>query len=357
MRLETLLNALCVVGLWPMSLGRAAPVPEPVHGAVTRRTVLVPDVVRIGNDVQICSLLIVPIHVNNAVRKLQVTVVDFVPVRWRVSHSRIWAIDGCGHVEKIYRYELPEFLKGQLLTPLMVGPAGEAAPNPDLVIHPLQDIRIQGRFCDIPDQQLHYDILPVNRNEVILFALTNIPRRPQNRKERETPEWSMTAVRSSWSMDKNGVKKDEADLWKQGEWKPLDSLEVSFREPFQVLARGEVYYFLTASGRLYRSGARAFLTNRRSVEPVWDDANRPITHFITDADAERTFLFCKPVKPGEPGVYFELGPKPEPKPYDLSKVKPSKADEPLKGVLERARYLAAQKLLKNPAPPKEEKKP
>src|SRR5260370_35919984 len=64
--------------------------------------------------------------------------------------------------------------------------------------------------------------------------------------------------------------------------------------PYTTLFRS-----LTASGRLYRSGARAFLTNRRSVEPVWDDANRPITHFITDADAERTFLFCKPVKPGE----------------------------------------------------------
>ena len=84
-------------------------------------------------------------------------------------------------------------------------------------------------------------------------------------------------------------------------------------------------------------------------------AAQPITHYLPDAD--RTFLFCKPAKEGEPGVFFELGPKPEPKPYDLSKVKPSKADEPLKGVLERARFLADQKLLKNPEPPKDEKKP
>ena len=84
-------------------------------------------------------------------------------------------------------------------------------------------------------------------------------------------------------------------------------------------------------------------------------AAQPITHYLPDAD--RTFLFCKPAKEGEPGVFFELGPKPEPKPYDLSKVKPSKADEPLKGVLERARFLADHKLLKNPDPPKDEKKP
>ena len=41
---------------------------------------------------------------------------------------------------------------------------------------------------------------------------------------------------------------------------------------------------------------------------------------------------------------------------DLSKVKSTKADEPLKSILERARFLADQKLLKNPDPPKVEKK-
>ena len=112
-----------------------------------------------------------------------------------------------------------------------------------------------------------------------------------------------------------------------------------------------------ASGKLYRTGSRCILTGKREIEPVWTDAVQPITHFLTDANADRTFLFTKPAKEGEPGVFFELGPKPEPKPYDLSKVKPSKADEPLKGVLERARFLAAQKLLKHPDPPKDEKKP
>ena len=69
------------------------------------------------------------------------------------------------------------------------------------------------------------------------------------------------------------------------------------------------------------------------------------------------YLFCKPAKKDKPGVYFELGPKPEPKPCDLSKVKPSKADAPLKAVLERARFLADQKLLKHTAPPAQDKKP
>src|SRR5260370_38786946 len=145
--------------------------------------------------------------------------------------------------------------------------------------------------------------------------------------------------------------------WKEDAYIPIERFPVTFREPFQVLSQGKNYYFITASGKLYRTGARRFLTNQREIDPVWGDETHPITHFLTDADADRTFLFCKPAKEGEPGVYFELGPKSEPKPYDLSKVKPSKADEPLEGILERARFLADQKLLKNPHPPKDEQQP
>jgi hypothetical protein len=340
----------------------ADPAPEPIHAALVGGNLLTPQLGGLAENRYFTSLLIVPLQIDRPSQTLHmsVNVVDFAPVRWHVSHSRIWAIDGTSHVEWVYRYELGEFLKGRAVTPRMegIGLAGEEkTPNPDLVLRPLFDIRIAGRSCAVKGQQVHCDILPVSRNELVLFALTNIPADPADQAERETPLWSMRAERSTWVFEKNPFEKNTPKEWRQGMFVPVDTFEIAFKEPFQTLAKGEVYYFLTASGKLYRTGPRALWTGRRNIEPVWDDAKRPITHFLTDADADRTFLFCKAAKEGEPGVFFELGPKPEPKPYDLSKVKPSTADEPLKGVLERARFLADQKLLKHAEPPKDEKKP
>ena len=334
----------------------AAPTAEPIQGVLVGGRLLTPHLAGRAENRYFTSLMIVPLQMDRPSHTLDmsVNVVNVVPVRWHVSRSRIWAIDGTSHREWVYRYELGDFLQGKAITPKMVGIDGtageEKCPNPDLVLDPLWDIRIRGQSSALKDQRFHYDIVPISRNEMVLIAMTNIP---EDGTQARTPRWSMRAFRSTWVFDKNAFEKNKPKEWQQGEWTTVGSFEVAFTEPFQALVKGEVYYFLTASGKLYRTGPKP----PRIFEPVWDDSKRPITHFLTDADADRTFLFCKPAKEGEPGVYFELGPKPEPKPYDLSEVKRSKADEPLKGVLERARFLAAQKLLKNPDPPKDDKKP
>jgi hypothetical protein len=231
---------------------------------------------------------------------------------------------------------------------------------------PLRDIWDLGRYADFR-YVMRFDWLPINQNQVDLIILTNVrgrirrvPRETgpgftekveRTDEERANPKWSMIICRGSPNI--NSATTDALGT----SWVELDRLTPAFTEPFRVLARRNGYYFLTDSGRLYRTGTRRVLTGRRDIEPIWDDKDRPVTHYLTDTDADRTFLFTKPAKPGELGVFFELSDKPEPKPYDLSKINASKAEEPLKGALERARFLADQKLLKQSEPPKGEKKP
>src|SRR5262249_24778553 len=90
------------------------------------------------------------------------------------------------------------------------------------------------------------------------------------------------------------------------EWKDECTLDLAFREPFQVLARGEDYYFLTASGKLYRAPKPA-KGNHRKLAAVWDDWRSPIAPCITDADRNRPFLFCDTGRGGKGGpCVFEL---------------------------------------------------
>ena len=65
---------------------------------------------------------------------------------------------------------------------------------------------------------------------------------------------------------------------------------MGFKEGFRVLGKGDDYFFLTDTGRLFVA-RKAAKGKQRSVVPVWADADRPIEAFITDADANRTFLF------------------------------------------------------------------
>ena len=288
----------------------------------------------------------------------------------RLGRSR-WSV-GCGNVWVthfdwfIYRYDLGEFAKGRIQT--VPGENPEEASH-YLRIEPAEDVKWLGSMTRF-QAKAYFDVAPVAPNRLRTFVLTNVRGRLV-RITGKTEGLLLTGYEPKiseedkkvpyWAMNVYECKKDwnpRLRVWEsEYEWRLVESILPSFREEFQVIAKGNDYYFLTSPGKLYRTGPFRILVGGRKIEPVWTDAAQPITHYLTDADADRTFLFCKPAKEGEPGVFFELGPKPEPKPYDLSKVKPSKADEPLKGVLERARFLADQKLLKNPDPPKDEKKP
>ncbi len=293
----------------------------PQRGRAARATVTQSMVITASNKGWSCVLT--QLHENSP------PVICYTPgrsdqgVRWRVEYNYFWSYfsysGGLGGKHTLERIEIIDLKKGEIKQTQLRG---------GVILMPL----LQTSLIKHPSQ-MYYDCIPTSKDDISLFILTQIK-----------GEWSLSRYQCLYKMlaDEGVVRSED--------------FPVVFKEPFEVLLKGDTYYFVTASGRLYYSPKSA-KGKARTLDVLWNDESRPITHFITDADAERTFLFCKPAKKGEPGVFFEMGPKPEPKPYDLSKVKPSKADEPLKSVLERARFLADQKLLKNPEPPKEEKKP
>jgi hypothetical protein len=204
--------------------------------------------------------------------------------------------------------------------------------SPFVLAEPLMPLREAG--SSLRDPHLHYDYLPVNPGEVRLLVLTDVPARG-GRKRRG---WSFTV------HTYRARKATKGKGWSWGKWAREAAIEVAFKEPFQALAQGDDYYLVTASGRLYRAPKPAKGADRRN-EAVWDDGRRPIVAFIRDADAHRTFLFCKQAKGEERPVYFELSPKPKPKPYDLAEIKEPKAKEPLRSTLRYARWLDKHKLL------------
>jgi hypothetical protein len=284
-------------------------------------------------------------------------------VRWQAGHGHFWVSGSAEYGSEYHRYKMSALISGKLFTA-----EGSLEGRPTIAYmaeSPLTDVHSAARLAKFP-VETYAGYVPVSRDETRLFCLSNcLPDEMRltsttgvgariltyGSDEPSTPKWSFVAFQYE------GRRSPDNRKWEAGRWRIADTMSVSFHEAFQVLAKADAYYFVTCSGKLYRTGQPRILTGRRSVEPIWEDRTRPITHFLTDADTDRTFLFCKPAKDGETGVFFELAAKPEPKPYDLSKVKPSKADEPLKGVLERARFLADQKLLRHPEPPKDEKKP
>src|SRR5207302_10262082 len=132
-------------------------------------------------------------------------------------------------------------------------------------------------------------------------------------------------------------KKEEK--WKWEAWKKTESLPVQFQEAFQVVARAETCYFLTASGKLYVS-KKPEKGKERTMEELWTEKEQPVVAFVQDADNDRTFVFTKNKKKGEKDVYFELDGKPKPLTYDLSDAKPPKdLQEPLKTALPYAKIL------------------
>ncbi len=111
--------------------------------------------------------------------------------------------------------------------------------------------------------------------------------------------------------------------------------------------RDRDFWFVTESGKLYNAAP----AGKRKVEVMWDEEASPIRALITDADTDRTFAFTEPVE-GKKGrrVFFEVGVKPVPKPYERRDPKNFKAPKPLDAVLSYADVLLTNKAITLPAP-------
>jgi hypothetical protein len=122
----------------------------------------------------------------------------------------------------------------------------------------------------------------------------------------------------------------------------LEIIPVNFREPFHAFRRGDDYYFVLDSGKVYI--ARKPTKGERTLELLWDDPNRPVVAILDDVDRGETFVFAKNKRAviGAKDCYFALADKPrvvEFSPFDLT---PVKAPEPLRTVTQYARLLAVK---------------
>jgi hypothetical protein len=157
----------------------------------------------------------------------------------------------------------------------------------------------------------------------------------QTAEEREVPKWSLTLFtgRGRWHQ--------KSGRWAVPHWPKRESIEIAFKEPFQVLGKGEDFFFLTDAGRLFVA-KKVAKGKERKMALVWSDPARPVRALITDADADRTFLFVGPARPGGRPAFFELSDRPRLEEYGPT-LEPALRGDELQRVLAYARVLVAAK--------------
>jgi hypothetical protein len=339
--------------VFPASLWSAAP-PEPTKGVVSKGVAYACcwDTKRR----HLARLWFAPLDGSRPPRSQVLAVSHFSPPRWHVRRGQVWAAEASSLLygrswqqtrHTALRYELGPFKRGRRLA----APGAEEGPfglgafaNAD----PLEEAIWLGVGSEfVPD--LHYDYLPEGVDRVLLFRLTNVRgtvapevngerQITQTRDEETRPVWSLRVFSIEGRYDR--AKGD----WVQTPWAVEADIAVKFTEPFFALGKGEDYYFVTASGKVFvaRKPARG---KRRSMEAVWSDPRRPVRLFLTDADAGRTFLFVGRGGARRP-AFFELAPKPKLEEYDPAAVPLPRSAGPDRALLHLARILVALKKVK-----------
>jgi hypothetical protein len=263
------------------------------------------------------------------------------PPLWHVAHGYLWASynQGFGSVlDALRRFRVEGFQEDKWITTPEVD---EDNIHHSFFIEPYPQLEYTRMINVTPV----YDVLPTSANSVLLFHLCNVAGvdcegkfGTPDKDDSKEPSWSiaMFTYKNKWDA--------KAGNWGKGKWERAGLIDGGSHEPFHVLGKGDDFYFVTDSGKLTRA-PKPEKGPGRTMETVWNDKKRPIVAFVTDADADRTFLFCKPDKDGK-GVYFEMSNKPDLQPYDASKIPAAKTADQLPAVLAYVKILFADKKIK-----------
>ena len=282
------------------------------------------------------------------------------PVRWHTGYDAFWVsadscfAQGAGYDDEgagLARLDLPSLLAGKLRAWPGSAPWQYYGDSPFCSTSPATAYRNRAHDLDPDDKlRLHYDFLPFGRRQTRQFVLTDVPdesyvpeRVPARLAGDPTPEkkpapfpWTFTTFRYEGRWDA------KEKLWEERPWTREGSIAVAFKEPFQALALGDDFYFVTRSGSVFRA-AKPVKGTDRTLARVWDGRLRPVRAFVGDAKTGKTFLFVPPAKRGGKRAFFELSAEPKLVEYDPKLVPLPPLAEPHRTIVHAARILVALK--------------
>lgn len=158
-------------------------------------------------------------------------------------------------------------------------------------------------------------LVPVNSNSVRSFLL-------YDRIEMKT--WKH---QGTWNAQEEKWKVEQAK-------EPDEIFPSAFMEEFYVFVRGEDYYFVTRTGRLFLAKKPAS-GQKRQMRLLWQDEERPIVAILDDTDKGCTWLVAREKGPKSlDGWFLELKEEPEPLMFSLKNCPNLKTAEPLRTILQ-----------------------
>ena len=311
----------------------------------------------VGNDVVTCtgdgesSMVYVYLHSlrhDTKVRGRWCAGANRSPIRWQIGYGAFWVSQdtdftglnrppraGGGILERIDLALL--FKEGKIFNRLDAHFSGETpARTLSFPVH-------SSKYF------LYFDYLPAGKRLARQFITTNVTGKRLDEDRDFRKGKSPPCTFSSYISDSPWDAKKER--WVPKPWALEWSTPAAFEEPFQALALGDDFYFVTRSGAMFRAAKPAKGTDR-VLTRVWDGRLRPIKAFVSDAKTGKTFLFVPPAEEGGKRAFFELSDKPKLVEYDPKLVPMPPLEEPHRTILHHARVLVALKKIKGEPAPK-----
>jgi len=273
--------------------------------------------------------------------------------RWNIRYDKLW-LNSRGRAafftDRLFRIDFPELLEGKLKW----GPVPEGSPDSFVTgWGPIGNLGLfKATWLTFP-LIAHYDYVPISPESVYLFLLRNANAGVEPTDEpaeggkiigdMKNPSWNFRVLKYDAKWGPNPLAKKHM-TWIPGIWTKEQELEVAFKDSFHVFAAGSSYFFVTDGGKVYYS-PKSTEKGLRKVHAIWDDKEKPVTHVISDVDKDKTYVVGNWPK-GDHGeerkfIFALVDDQPKPEVFPVSRLKPIKAQEPLKSVWQFAHVAAA----------------